>query len=184
MKTLEKVIKKITGIVAIISYVGFVGIMLLTVVDIILRLTTGESILGVYEIVERTMVCAVFASFAYTQSEHGHVSITLLISKYPKKLRFIMLAFNNVLCVAASILVAYAAYTQEEVARTSNYTTGILYIPLFPFYWVEIVAMIVLAVAFLLDAIKPVIAIWNKEMETIVLKDIGEIVEDSTPVTE
>jgi len=164
MKRLEKIVKKTTGILSTVSFVGFVFIMAITVCDIVIRYISGNSILGVYEIVERVMICAVFASFAYAQTEHAHVQITLVTAKYPAKLKFVMLALNNLLCAVASILVAYAAMKQAGVAFTSQYATGILQIPLYPFYWVVFVSMIVLCIAFLLDVVKSIAALFNREI--------------------
>lgn len=164
MKMLEKIVKRITGAISIISYIGFFFVMLITVVDIVIRYITGNSILGVYEIVERVMICAVFASFAYTQTEHGHVMISLVVAKYPVKFRMLMLALNNILSAVASVMVGYAAAKQAMVAYASHYTTGILLIPIFPFYWVVVVAMVALFVAFLMDAARDLAALGNKEL--------------------
>ena len=138
--------------------------MALTVCDIAMRYITGVSILGVYEIVERVMICAVFASFAYTQTEHGHVQITMLISAFPQKLRFFIMVLNNLVSAAIALLVAYAAWRQGNVAFESQYTTGVLFIPLYPFYWVEIVTMVVFSLALLFEAVKSAVAIFNKEV--------------------
>ena len=164
MKLFEKIVKRITGIVSIVSFVGFFFIMAITVIDIIMRFVTGSAILGVYEIVERTMTAAVFASFAYTQTEKGHVMITLLCDKYPPVVRFIAFIFNNAVCVVASVMIAIAAYNQGNLARDSSYTTAILKIPTAPFYWIEAVAMIVLALAFLLEVVKNFVALFNKDV--------------------
>ena len=164
MKKAESIIKKITGVVSIISYVGFFGVMAVTIADILIRWITGKPILGVYEIVERIMICAVFASFAYTQTENGHVQITMLISKFPQKLRFFVMTLNNLLSAAVIVLTAYAAYRQCMVAMSSHYTTGVLQIPLWPFYWVEIVSMVVLCLAFLFHAVKNAAAMFNADI--------------------
>lgn len=164
MKKAESIVKKITGLVSIISYVGFFGVMAVTIADIIIRTATGKPILGVYEIVERIMICAVFASFAYTQTENGHVQITMLVSKFPQKPRFLIMALNNLLSAAVIVLTAYAAYRQCLVALSSNYTTSVLLIPLWPFYWVEIISMAVLCLAFLFHAAKNAAAIFNADI--------------------
>ena len=164
MKKAESIVRKITGVVSIISYVGFFGVMAVTIADIILRWITGIPILGVYEIVERIMICAVFASFAYTQTENGHVQITMVVAKFPQKLRFLVMTLNNILSAAVIVLTAYAAYRQGMVAMNSHYTTGVLLIPLWPFYWVEIVSMAVLCLAFLFHAVKNAAAIFNQDI--------------------
>lgn len=168
MKTLEKiekVIKTITTAIASISYVGFFFIMAITVIDVIIRYITGSAILGVYEIVERVMICAVFASFAYTQTEHGHVMISLIVRLYPPKLRCVLMALNNILSAVASVLVGYAAAKQAVVAFDAHYTTGVLKILIYPFYWVVVVSMAALCVAFLLDFVRNLAALGNKELE-------------------
>lgn len=164
MKKAENIVKKITGAVSIISFIGFFFIMALTVCDVLIRKISGQSILGVYEIVERVMICAVFASFAYTQTSHAHVNITMLVAAFPQKLRFGVMAVNNLISGAVSVLVAYAAWRQCNVAMASNYTTGVLLIPTWPFYWVEIVSMAVLCLAFLFHAVMNAAAMFNKEL--------------------
>lgn len=164
MRKAENIVKKVTGVVSIISFIGFFFIMALTVCDVLIRKISGQSILGVYEIVERVMICAVFASFAYTQTEHGHVNITMLVAAFPQKLRFAVMALNNLISGAISILVAYAAWRQCNVAMASHYTTGVLLIPLWPFYWVEIISMAVLCLAFVFHAVKNVFAMFNSEI--------------------
>ena len=110
------------------------------------------------------MICAVFASFAYTQTENGHVQITMVVAKFPQKLRFLVMTLNNILSAAVIVLTAYAAYRQGMVAMNSHYTTGVLLIPLWPFYWVEIVSMAVLCLAFLFHAVKNAAAIFNQDI--------------------
>ena len=62
------------------------------------------------------------------------------------------------------MLVAYAAMLQANVAMAAHYTTGILLIPLYPFYWVEVVSMIVLCIAFLFDIVKSIAALFRREI--------------------
>lgn len=164
MKRLEKIVKRISGGLSIVSIIGFLFIMLITVCDILIRYISNGSILGVYEIVERVMICAVFASFAYAQTEHAHVQISLVVAKYPAKMQSVMLTLNYLLSAAASILVAYAAIRQAGVAFNSQYTTGILHIPLYPFYWVEVVSVAVLCIAFLFDMVRSICALFNPEI--------------------
>ncbi len=164
LEKIEKIVKKITTAIASISYVGFFFIMAITVIDVIIRYITGSAILGVYEIVERVMICAVFAAFAYTQTEHGHVMISLVIRLFPAKLKCGLMAVNNLLSAVASVLVGYAAAKQAIVAYNAHYTTGVLKIIIYPFYWVVVISMAALCAAFLLDTVRDIAAIGNKEL--------------------
>lgn len=164
MLKLESIIRKITYAIMVISIVAFAGIMLLTICDIVLRLLFHSPIVGAYEIVERTMICGVFASFAYTQMVHGHVQITLIISHLPRVVRFIILGLLAVLSGVVCFILAYAAQMQAGVALSSNYVTSMLKIPLFPFYWVEVISMVVLGLTFLFDAAENFFAVGSKKM--------------------
>lgn len=174
MRKIELVIEKICFIVSIVSLIAFFGIMAITVIDVIIRYATGVSILGVYEIVERTMLCGVFASFAYTQMQRGHIEINLIINMFPNRLRYAVEAFGYILGVGISVLVAFAAYRQGITALTSNYTTGVLYIPLHPFYWLECVCMIIFAIAQLYFVVDYIYAVFSKkEAEYVEMEEKG-----------
>ena len=164
MKKIELILKKLTGAVSLVSYVGIVFIMLITVFDIFLRLLTSKSVIGCYEIVQVTLMCAVFASFAYAQSEKGHVSITLIISKLPKKISLFIFGLTGLLSSFIAVMLSYAALIQAQNAAASNYMTSVLLIPMTPFYYVEAVGMIVFFIALLFDAMKSFVGIFNKDI--------------------
>ena len=168
MKKVTNVLHKITGIVSLITHVSFLAIMVVIVADVILRKFGGAGITGAYEIVQVVLSAGVFAGFAYTQSEHGHVHVTLLISHFPQKIRFLVYGILAILSTAAAFFAAYGAY----LATLDNYkkflngagTTGVLRIPYYPFYIIEIICMAMLGVALAWDMIKSFIAIGNKEV--------------------
>lgn len=146
-----------------ISLAGAFFIMMLIVVDVFLRFSLNAPILGSYEIVERAMFCVIFASFAYAQTEKAHIRIDLLVGLFPEKLHlfvdFILLLLSAFMAAA----IAYAAYLQSHTALSSGYTTSVLKIALYPFYWVECACMVAFAVTLLYDAAKNLIALFDKQ---------------------
>jgi TRAP-type C4-dicarboxylate transport system permease small subunit len=152
-------LKNITTAVSVISYVGFFGIMLLIVADVIMRCAFNSPIVGAYEIVQYILMAAVFASFAYCQSERGHVHVTMFLTLMPQKLRFFLYSFTGLLSTAIGFFVGYAAVLQAQLATASHYTTGVLKFVTYPFFWVEAVTMFVFAIAMLFDVVRSVIAI-------------------------
>ncbi|MFA9423119.1 MAG: TRAP transporter small permease [Sedimentibacter sp.] len=173
MKKIEAYLSKLTSIVSIISYAGIFMIMVLIVVDVFVRFIIGTTIVGAYEIVERLLFCSVFASFAYAQSHKGHVHVTMLVSLFPAKVRMFFLGLTGIFSVVICFVLAYAASLQAIQAFVSNYTTGVLKIKLFPFYWVEFVAMIVLGLAVLYDSLKCFVGISNQEISNEVDDSMG-----------
>ena len=164
-KKIDKVFMRITGILSLLTYVGFIGIMLLITADVALRKCTGAGILGTYEIVQYTLMAAVFAGFAYTQSLKGHVKVTMFLTMMPAKLRLVLVALTGLLSSATSFFVTWAAIQQALYSMASGTKTGVLGIPFYPFFWVEVVGMAVYGIVLLWDAIKGFMALGNQEIE-------------------
>lgn len=144
---------------------------ILLTADVILRKITTipifpsvVSIRGCYEIVQMALCCFVFSTWAYTQSVHGHINVVMFIQKMPQKLRFVCYAFTSLLSVATMAFGTYAAFTQIDAVRVSGEATANLLIPFWPFYIFEFVALALLTVTLLLDALKAIVAIFNKDM--------------------
>jgi TRAP-type C4-dicarboxylate transport system permease small subunit len=164
MKLCDKIVGRLAGAVGMVGTVGIFLIMLLIVLDVFLRFTFNSPIMGSYELVERGMFCAIFASFAYAQTEKAHIRIELLVGKFPEKLHMLFDFFFGILSTGTAALIAYAAVLQAQTAFSSSYTTSVLIISLYPFYWVEFVCMLVFAIALLYDSVKNMIAIFNKQV--------------------
>ena len=167
-KKIDSILHKITAALSIVTHVAFLAIMIIIVIDVILRKVANSGIMGAYEMVQVALSAGVFAGFAYCQSEHGHVHVTLLISHFPTKVRFIVFGALSALSTAAAFYLSHAAY----LAEVDNYAkwlkgagrTGVVGIPYFPFYWVEVICMIIFGVVLAWDTIKCFIAIGNKEV--------------------
>jgi len=171
MKKVDKIFSGLTSVVSVVSYVGFFAVMMIIVVDVLLRKIGGSSINGAYELVERTLMCGVFASFAYTQSEHGHVRVTMFFSKLPRAIRFIVNALTYLLGAVAAGALSYAAYIQTIYSSSVGTKTGVLGIPLAPFFLIETACMAVFIVVLLWDAVKSLAAITDQELAENIMKD-------------
>lgn len=171
MKKIDSFFTRVTSIVSIVSYAGFFAVMLIIVFDVFLRRITGSGISGTYEIVERTLMCGVFASFAYTQSLHGHVRVTMFFSKFPKVLRFITNALAYLFGAVAAAALTYAAIIQTGVSSSTGTKTGVLGMPLAPFFLIEAICMAIFAIVLLWEVVKSFAAIGNDELAEDIMKD-------------
>ena len=164
MKIIDKVVSVLTSIVSTLSYVGFLAIMALIAVDVFLRKFFRGGVTGTYELVQYLLMCGVFASFAYTQSLRGHVHVTMFIAKFPKHLRFIVYGLTGVFSTVAAVVLTYAAAIQTNYSMTAGTKTGVLGVPLYPFFAVECFCMGVFAVTLAWDVVKSFIALGNQEV--------------------
>ncbi len=164
MLKLKPTIHKLANAVSWVSFACFLAICLLTVADVIGQRVFNHPILGAYEIVERLMLCAVFCAFAYGQTEKAHINMTLVIEKLPRVPQMIIFSIMAVLSVGMAAVLTYAAGVQIGVAMKAETVTGMLHIPLWPFYIVECAAMAVFTVTLIYDAALAVGAIFSEEL--------------------
>lgn len=168
MKGFTAVTDKICYWVSYFSMIVTVLMAVLLTADVILRKVTplfGDawSIKGCYEITQMALCTFVFSTWAYTQCVHGHIHVTMFVSKMHQKPKFICFAFTSLLSTATMAFGAYAAFFQIGVVKATGESTANLLIPYWPFYIFEFVALALLAIVLLRDAIKAIMAIWDEE---------------------
>lgn len=154
-----------------ISFVCVIVMMLLNVVDVVLSKLFQSPIIGAYELTQRILMCAVFTAFAYGQAQKAHINMTIVIRHFPRPLRFLVFTLMSVLSVVCAGAVTYAAFAQALVAMRSGYITEILYIPLYPFYLVESIAMGVFTLALLYDTVLYAMAIFRDDLAELIQAD-------------
>ena len=155
---------KICYYVSFFSMATIVLMMVMVTLDVILKAFFNSTVKGCYEICQMALATLVFSSWAYTQTVHGHMHVTMFITKFPQKLRFIAFSLTSLISVVTMVFGFYGVYLQIGSVRASGECTGTLLIPLWPFYVFEFVAMILLAIVLFRDAIKSIIAIWDEPM--------------------
>lgn len=160
---------------AINRYWSFLSVFLivalgvLITIDVLSRALLNKPIVGAYEICQYSLLIVIYASFAYLQSEKGHVSVDLFINKFPMKIRAVVMCFNYLVATAFTGAWAYGAFDQGlRVIKTGN-ETHLLRIPLAPYYFIEAFSMILFCLVLLVDTITLAGAIFNKELASEVL---------------
>ena len=177
MEKIKKFFYKCASGVGVASSVGYIFIIVLIVVDVILEKFVGKPISGTYELIERSMVIAVFASFAYAQTKKAHINMVMVIERFPRILRLLALGLTSILSVGAMSYAAYAAYTQYQSATSMGMMTGILYIPLAPFYLFQSIAMFLFAVILALDTIYVFAAMKSDKIDNMIIEEYGMIIK-------
>ena len=156
---------------SLVSYGGVVVIMCLNVIDVIMSKMINKSITGAYEISEVLLLCTVMASFAYGQTKKTHINITLFIKPLPGAIKFLIYGLMGLLSTGTAVLVGYAAILQAQSAMLKGAVTSILMIPMYPFYYIEALAMFVFGITLLYDTILAFAAIFKKRYQDLVVSD-------------
>ena len=171
MIKIGNIVKKITFVMSMLSYGGVVAIMILNVADVIMSKVFNKSITGAYEITEVLLLCTIMASFAYGQTKKTHINITMFIKPLPGAIKFLIFGIMGLLSTGTAAVVGYAAILQAQSAITKGAVTSVLMIPMYPFYYVEAIAMFIFAIALLYDTMLAFTAIFIKRYEEMVTSD-------------
>ncbi len=163
IKKIDHAFARVTGVMSVVSYAGCIAIMLLNVLDVLLTKLLGSPIVGAYEITQRLLMCTVFASFAYAQTNKTHINMTLLITHFPRVLKFVIFTLMGCLSVYIAATVGYAAFTQAAVSMAKGTVTDVLYIPLYPFFYMESIAMYVFSACLVWDTVLSFLAIFKDD---------------------
>lgn len=149
-----------------VSQVLIAAMMLFMFVDSMLGLFFDNRILGSYEIVQCMLLIVVFSSWAYTQTVHGHIHVTMFVGFMPRVLKFICFGITSLLSVVTMVFAAMGAYRGLIDKMASREATGTLLIPFWPLYIFMFAAFALLAFVLLCDAIKAFAAIFDDDFAT------------------
>lgn len=159
-----KVTDKMCEIVSIFSMVTIVFLMLTICADVVTGNIFNNPIKGVYEVCQVILTTLVFTSWAYTQCKHGHIHVTMFVSRMPQKLRFFCFAVTSFISTFIMGLATYAVYLNIWEKKASGECTGTLQIPYWPFFLIEAIAFAFFTLILLRDALKATIAIVSSEL--------------------
>lgn len=132
---LIRAIKRLTRWVYLLVGAGSLLAMIALITgDVILRFLFERPIMSSYEIVMFLMAIAVFTTLSYTETEKGHVTIELLVSRFPKKVQKILDLIMSVLSMCLFALITQQTIVRVRALEAEGLTTSILHIPVYPFY--------------------------------------------------
>lgn len=158
------VLRRINKWICHIGEVCIGGLMVLITVDVLMRLILNKPIVGAYELCQFMLLISLYASFAYLQSEKGHVSVNILVDKFHPTVRTIILGLCYAVATVFCALWAYGAMKQGIVYMGTGNETALLKIPYAPFYFFESICMLAMAVVMLVDTLTLFCALGNKTL--------------------
>lgn len=164
MDKITTVTDKICYYVSYLSMAVIVIMMVLMTVDVVASHVFNYRIAGCFEINQMILSTLVFSSWAYTQTVHGHMHVTMFINKMHQIPRFICFGLTSLISVVTMAFGTWAVWSQIFSVMDSGECTATLLIPYWPFYIFEFLAFLLLAIVLFRDAVKAIIAIGNKEM--------------------
>jgi TRAP-type C4-dicarboxylate transport system permease small subunit len=163
MAIIYKIAQRLTKILVAFGAASLAAMMFLTAVDVALRYVFNRPIPGSYELVEYMMAVFVPFSVVYASYYRQHVSVDLLINRFPKKVQAISGIFTNFLNLVLVTLIAWQSIISIGQMYESGKTSAVYEIPLYPFVAVLALGMGVFTFLLLLHLLESGIGVKKNE---------------------
>lgn len=161
---IEAIIDRASKIMAIIASIGLTAMMLLTTADVIGRYFFSKPIWGTYELVSLLLIFAGTWGWGYCQKEKGHVSVTLLVDRFPKRLRMFFKSLTNLIGFAGFSLICWRIWEKalHYIALGNSGLTQTLEIPYYPFMLALMISSAMMALVVMTDLIHSLTGLVRK----------------------
>ena len=146
--------EKVSIILGFVSMCASICIMLLITADILLRYFLGRPIKGTFEITGLMLVIMFFSGFAFAQVQQSHISVDIVVSRLPRRIRSILRSFSYLVYFGFTLLITWRTFLCGKEALRIGQTTSILNISLAPFIFLAAFGSLVLCAVVLVDLIK------------------------------
>ncbi len=145
---LSRATNSVAGIVLVIMMV-FVSVDVL-----LMRYALSRPTEGSYEIVELMMVVVVFAAVAYVGLKDGHVSIDIVVSRFPQRAQAVIELIIYLLSLGLFFMISWMGVVHGRYLQLVNMGSLGLEIPLAPFLYVVAFGSALFSLVLLVKAVR------------------------------
>ena len=153
MKLVEQFLGRLAGLAAFIGAAAIAALVCLTVVTVTFRFL-GIAFPGTYVLAELLIIPAVVFSLAYAGWSGVHTRVDILTGAMPKRVRGPLMGVMLAIGAGFWGMVALSAIEEAQRRGPQNEMTELLDIPVAPFRWLMIAAIVLLIAILLLRAVQ------------------------------
>lgn len=157
IKILERVNSIFEKMCIAVAGTLLVSMMLITCANIVLR-WIYVPLRGTFELMGLMGAVAVTFALAYTQARKEHISVDVLIHRFPKKIRRFFAVINDLACICFSIIASWQILKIANNLVASGEVTETLRIIFYPFTYAVAFGFIALSLVFFTDICKFLLA--------------------------
>ena len=161
---LEKPIGFLSKYLGRVSQFALMAIMFFTTADVFGRYVLNRPIKGSYEIGQFMLVVVIMLGLAYTQAQGRHISVKVLVDRFPSKLQAALdsiLFFVGLLIVG---LIVYASFGYAMTGWKERTISEILYFPVYPFRFLVPVGAFVWALELFLKWLRSIALLRGRRL--------------------
>jgi TRAP-type transport system small permease protein len=154
----RKGLHAVIGVVAWFAAATLSLMALAIVVNVVGRYVLKRPLPGAVELVELLLAVTVFFSVAYTEVRKGHVTMDEVVSKFPVKVRAVVMGIMYIAGGLFFILMAWQDTLLGIAYATPMRVTDVLRIPIAPFIFVIAFGAVLLGLELLMNGLSPLSA--------------------------
>jgi TRAP-type C4-dicarboxylate transport system permease small subunit len=154
LKTLTEKLGRVSSLLAYVGAFSLFVMMCLTAADVVGRYIFNSPILGVFELTEFMVLILIFSFLAYSQSQKAHVSVDLLVMRFPKKLQNYVELFNHTICLILMALITWMGFNKALELREVGEASPNLQIPDYPFVFFLAFGCLVVCIEYIIDLLR------------------------------
>lgn len=145
----------VSKVTAIIAAIVLATMMLLTVADVCGRYFFNKPITGTWELVGLLLVCAGTWGLAYCQVQKGHISVTVLLLRFPLRVQAIIRSVAYLFGLVGFSVICWRTLllTKRFVSLSGSLITDTLKMPIYPFMIIMIISTGILALILIADLV-------------------------------
>jgi TRAP-type C4-dicarboxylate transport system permease small subunit len=130
---MEKVAQNLSTVLMLAGMGMMLFMMLLGGADVIGRYFLNSPVVGAFEITEILLAGVVFFGLAYTQSVKGHVTVDLVYSRLPARLRNVVGMVNKIVLLCLFIMILWRGVATAIIEWKLHRKIPNLGLPYYPF---------------------------------------------------
>ncbi|MGD9209961.1 MAG: TRAP transporter small permease [Desulfobacteraceae bacterium] len=130
---IAKIASMVTRILLAMGAAVLAMMMFLTAIDVFLRYLFNSPISGAFELVEFMMAIFIPFSIVYCAEQKNHVAVELVLGRFPARIQNFFNIITTLITMLFALVIAWQNYLYIEEMFTSQMTSSVLLIPVYPF---------------------------------------------------
>jgi len=145
---LRRIVFPASSVVGVIGMIVLILMVLLTVADVLARRFLNAPITGVLSLTSLGLVVFVFLTLAYCASKGSHVELSILTSRFPKRVQAGIATIMYILTSGILGVAGWQLCVQAINVQNARQTSGPLEIVLYPFLYMAALGTFLVALVY------------------------------------
>jgi len=154
-----KILEKLGLFSSTLGYLGAFSLfvmMCLTAADVMGRYIFNSPITGAFELTEYLVLILIFSFLANAQAHKMHVTVDLILSRFPKRLRYYVELFNHTMSLAIMALITWIGIERAFELKEVGEASPNLGVPFYPFAFYLVLGCLVMCIEYIRNLINVV----------------------------